>query len=382
MPPKPKFQDGEKVLCYHGPLLYEAKIMKNRKEPAPNKSGGGAAAAASSAADNSGGSFLVHYQGWNKNWDEWVPEGRVLKINAENLSLKNRLHAEQQAAAPSKDKKKASKSKDGSKEKGQAAGGASGTGSGGGGSSGTPGTSTPTGGGGREGSRKQSESASTSRASTPVSERSAKSGGARGRGREVADDERSNSSRDGDDDAEEEKTAPPQRKKPRRSSAGSASGATTPGGGGGASSVSSRRQRQELAEAEEEDEFRVVKFQVSLKKFTVRHKNNNTKAATHISRREYMHLLVYFFEFKLFQIHLPEELRVVLRNDHELVTEKRSLFTIPAKAPVSAVIADFLREVEARERPGKLVFYEQCVESIKTYFDAKLGKDLLYRYEL
>ncbi len=272
MPPKPKFQDGEKVLCYHGPLLYEAKIMKNRKEPAPNKSGGGAAAAASSAADNSGGSFLVHYQGWNKNWDEWVPEGRVLKINAENLSLKNRLHAEQQAAAPSKDKKKASKSKDGSKEKGQAAGGAAGAGSGGGGSSGTPGTSTPTGGGGREGSRKQSESASTSRASTPVSERSAKSGGARGRGREVADDERSNSSRDGDDDAEEERTAPPQRKKPRRSSAGSASGATTPGGGGGASSVSSRRQRQELAEAEEEDEFRVVKFQVSLKKFTVRHK--------------------------------------------------------------------------------------------------------------
>ncbi len=60
MPPKPKFQDGEKVLCYHGPLLYEAKIMKNRKEPAPNKSGGGAAAAASSAADNSGGSYLVH----------------------------------------------------------------------------------------------------------------------------------------------------------------------------------------------------------------------------------------------------------------------------------------------------------------------------------
>ena len=26
MPPKVKFQDGEKVLCYHGPLIYEAKV--------------------------------------------------------------------------------------------------------------------------------------------------------------------------------------------------------------------------------------------------------------------------------------------------------------------------------------------------------------------
>ena len=26
MPPKLKFAEGEKVLCYHGPLLYEAKV--------------------------------------------------------------------------------------------------------------------------------------------------------------------------------------------------------------------------------------------------------------------------------------------------------------------------------------------------------------------
>ena len=28
MPPKPKYADGEKVLCYHGPLLYEAKVRE------------------------------------------------------------------------------------------------------------------------------------------------------------------------------------------------------------------------------------------------------------------------------------------------------------------------------------------------------------------
>ena len=29
---QPKFSADEKVLCYHGPLLYEAKILKSKKE--------------------------------------------------------------------------------------------------------------------------------------------------------------------------------------------------------------------------------------------------------------------------------------------------------------------------------------------------------------
>lgn len=29
---QPKFSSDEKVLCYHGPLLYEAKILKHKKE--------------------------------------------------------------------------------------------------------------------------------------------------------------------------------------------------------------------------------------------------------------------------------------------------------------------------------------------------------------
>ena len=28
-PASDKFIDGEKVLCYHGPLLYEAKVVKH-----------------------------------------------------------------------------------------------------------------------------------------------------------------------------------------------------------------------------------------------------------------------------------------------------------------------------------------------------------------
>jgi len=71
-PMKAKFADNEKLLCYHGPLLYEAKCVKSKK-------------------DGNSFSYFIHYQGWNKNWDEWVGETRILKINSENLDKKEKL---------------------------------------------------------------------------------------------------------------------------------------------------------------------------------------------------------------------------------------------------------------------------------------------------
>jgi len=75
MPPKSaKFFDGERVLCFHGPLLYEAKCMKPELR------------------DNGKNHFyLIHYNGWNKHWDEWVPETRVLKYNEANLQRQKDL---------------------------------------------------------------------------------------------------------------------------------------------------------------------------------------------------------------------------------------------------------------------------------------------------
>lgn len=67
-----KFSDGERVLCYHGPLIYEAKCLKGiMKEKIPK--------------------YLVHYNGWNKNWDEVVPESRVLKYCDANLQKQKEL---------------------------------------------------------------------------------------------------------------------------------------------------------------------------------------------------------------------------------------------------------------------------------------------------
>jgi len=67
-----KYKVDEKVLCFHGPLLYEAKCTKVKKE-------------------GNSFSYLIHYQGWNKNWDEWVSDSRMLKQNQDNLEKQRKL---------------------------------------------------------------------------------------------------------------------------------------------------------------------------------------------------------------------------------------------------------------------------------------------------
>uniref|UniRef100_A0A3B5MLT4 Mortality factor 4-like protein 1 n=1 Tax=Xiphophorus couchianus TaxID=32473 RepID=A0A3B5MLT4_9TELE len=69
--PKQKFQEGERVLCFHGPLLYEAKVCLPEGDKQIK--------------------YFIHYSGWNKNWDEWVPESRVLKYVDSNLAKQREL---------------------------------------------------------------------------------------------------------------------------------------------------------------------------------------------------------------------------------------------------------------------------------------------------
>lgn len=86
------FKEGEKVLCFHGPLIYEAKCLKAKE----------------------GDKFLIHYQGWNKSWDEWVPIERILKYNEENLKKQKELKENQDK---SKKRRKEDKKKEKEKEK-------------------------------------------------------------------------------------------------------------------------------------------------------------------------------------------------------------------------------------------------------------------------
>ncbi|KAF7795288.1 hypothetical protein EIP86_006442 [Pleurotus ostreatoroseus] len=85
--PPASFSIGERVLCYHGPLIYEAKILKSEHwDEATTKTG------------DVGPHFFVHYKGWKQTWDEWVHPRRLLKLTDTNLELQKTL-AQANAAA-------------------------------------------------------------------------------------------------------------------------------------------------------------------------------------------------------------------------------------------------------------------------------------------
>lgn len=77
------FFEGEKVLAFHSVRIYEAKVRKiecRMKE----------------------WSFLVHYLGWSKNWDEWVSMDRLMKFTEENVQKQQALNKKQHSEKNSK----------------------------------------------------------------------------------------------------------------------------------------------------------------------------------------------------------------------------------------------------------------------------------------
>lgn len=84
------FTVGERILCYHGPLIYEAKILKSEVWDETN-----------TKTAVVGPHFFVHYKGWKQTWDEWVPVQRLLKYNEANVALQKALMSQASAAASS-----------------------------------------------------------------------------------------------------------------------------------------------------------------------------------------------------------------------------------------------------------------------------------------
>ncbi|CAJ0862853.1 7221_t:CDS:2 [Entrophospora sp. SA101] len=62
---------GETVFCYHGPTYYPAQILDTKI----NYIGG-----------TVGPQYFIHYKGWNKKWDEWVPEDRIFEMTQERIN--------------------------------------------------------------------------------------------------------------------------------------------------------------------------------------------------------------------------------------------------------------------------------------------------------
>ncbi|KAK2657552.1 hypothetical protein Ddye_010604 [Dipteronia dyeriana] len=66
------FSESERVLAYHGPRIYEAKVQKAELRKKEWR-------------------YYVHYLGWSKNWDEWVGAERLMKHTEENVMKQKAL---------------------------------------------------------------------------------------------------------------------------------------------------------------------------------------------------------------------------------------------------------------------------------------------------
>ncbi|CAA7407660.1 unnamed protein product [Spirodela intermedia] len=72
-PGQADYEEGEKVLAFHGPRIYESKVQKVEYRENEWK-------------------YYVHYLGWNKSWDEWIESSRLLKFNEENVEKQKTLN--------------------------------------------------------------------------------------------------------------------------------------------------------------------------------------------------------------------------------------------------------------------------------------------------
>lgn len=80
-----KFSMNEIVLCYEpdpmkAKMLYDAKILD-----------------AEVTKDEKGKKvfeYYIHFQGWNKSWDRWILENKILKANETNRAIQTKLHDE------------------------------------------------------------------------------------------------------------------------------------------------------------------------------------------------------------------------------------------------------------------------------------------------
>ncbi|KAI0125036.1 chromo domain-like protein [Xylariales sp. AK1849] len=84
--PGPPFAKDEKVLCFHGDLMYEAKVTEVRSASDNNNTN-----AATIKADDA--QYKVHYKGWKASWDDWVSQDRIRKFNDDNKALATQLQS-------------------------------------------------------------------------------------------------------------------------------------------------------------------------------------------------------------------------------------------------------------------------------------------------
>ncbi|KAI1076419.1 MRG-domain-containing protein [Whalleya microplaca] len=75
----PPFAKDEKVLCFHGDLMYEAKVIEVTVKPGQKVEDA---------------QYRIHYKGWKASWDDWVSQDRIRKFTEDNKQLATQLQAQ------------------------------------------------------------------------------------------------------------------------------------------------------------------------------------------------------------------------------------------------------------------------------------------------
>ncbi|KAK9495680.1 MRG-domain-containing protein [Lipomyces doorenjongii] len=89
--PSEGFSVNARCLAFHGPLLYESKILKTYF---PNEKNAGIDIEQIPEENRAAVAYLIHYKGWKSSWDEWLPQERVLRWTEENLRMQKELKNE------------------------------------------------------------------------------------------------------------------------------------------------------------------------------------------------------------------------------------------------------------------------------------------------
>lgn len=90
------FKPNARVLAYHGPLIYEAKVIKiheKNKTFIEDGEGKHQPIEGSNLPEEyySVNAYFVHYKGWKAKWDEWVGPDRILEYNETNVQAQKEL---------------------------------------------------------------------------------------------------------------------------------------------------------------------------------------------------------------------------------------------------------------------------------------------------
>ncbi|CCF56504.1 hypothetical protein KAFR_0B02060 [Kazachstania africana CBS 2517] len=114
------FEVGGKCLAFHGPLLYEAKILKiwdsEQKKVETLNDGSVTATVEGSDTDEvpvelaDEDCYFIHYQGWKSTWDEWIGSDRIKEFNEDNVQLRKKLVEDARNAKKLQQKRKSTAS--------------------------------------------------------------------------------------------------------------------------------------------------------------------------------------------------------------------------------------------------------------------------------